>query len=185
MRQDADRARAKELFRRMTGREKINHIFGYYWLHMLAGVFVLVMAVAFVSSWRESIATRDLLYIGLQDECYYMLQPQVEELALQADWPEGLNILSFPSVRSEDGMGSMQLSLYLTADELDFIVCDEYTMRLLTADETMDCAVTALEDTRLGAGKGVEQGWFLLTLNGTARAEKAQQFMPILLGPMS
>lgn len=185
MRQDADRARAKEMFRNMTTKEKVKHIFGYYWLHMLAGILGLVLAVSFVTSWRASVATRDLLYIGIQDECYYLLQPKVEELAQQAQWPEGLNFLAFPSAKSEDGMGSMQLSMYLTADEMDFMVCDEYTMRLLASDETMNCDITPLEDTRLGAGKDIEQGWFLLTLSGTARAEKAQQFMPILLGAAS
>ena len=183
-RQDADRARAKELFAQMTSREKVNHVFGYYWLHMVAGVVALIMAVSFVSSWRTGAATRDYLYIGLQDECY-ALRPEIEELAQQADWPEGLNILSFPSAGSTDGLGSMQLSMYLTADELDFLVCDEYTMRLFTADETMDCAAAALEDTCLGASKDGEEGWFLLTLNGTARAEKVQQFKAVLLGTAS
>lgn len=182
MRQDADRARAKEMFRNMTTKEKVKHIFGYYWLHILAGILGLILAVSFVTSWRASVAARDLLYIGIQDECYYLLQPKVEELARQAQWPEGLNMLAFPSAKSEDGMGSMQLSMYLTADEMDFMVCDEYTMRLLAGDETMNCTVTALADTRLGGLTDGEEEWFLLTLNGTARAEKAGQFAPVLLG---
>jgi len=182
MRQDADRARAKKLFRNMTTKEKVRHIFGYYWLHMLAGVLVLIMAVSFVSSWRAGIATRNYLYIGIQAEYHDQLRPEVETLAREAQWSEGLNFLSFPSAASEDGMGSMQLSMYLTADELDFMVCDEYTMRLLAGDETMNCTVTALADTRLGGLTDGEEEWFLLTLNGTARAEKAGQFAPILLG---
>lgn len=185
MRQDADRAKAKEMFRRMTAREKARHIFQYYWLHMLAGVFILIVTVVFVTDWRTGAATRDQLYIGLQTDCYDLLRPQVEELAQEAGWPEGLNFMSFPSAASEDGMGSMQLAMYLTADQLDFIVCDEYTMRLLTADETMNCAAATFEDTYLGARTDIEEDLFILTLYDTARAEKVERFMPILLGPVS
>ena len=185
MRQDADRVRAKEMFRRMTAREKTRHIFRYYWLHMLVGVLVLVVAVTFVVDWRANAATRDQVYIGLQTECYDLLRPKVEELAQQTGWPEGLNFMTFPSAASEDGMGSMQLAMYLTADQLDFIVCDESTMRLLTMDETMNCTETAFEDTLLGAHVDIEQELFVLTLNNTARAEKVQQFMPALLGSAS
>lgn len=185
MRQDADRARAKELFRNMTTKEKVRHIFGYYWLHMLAGAIALIMAVSFVISWRTGLATRDQLYIGIQAEYHDQLRPEVEALAQEAQWPEGLNFLSFPSAASEDGLGSMQLSMYLTADELDFIVCDEYTMRLLTADETMNCAAATLEDTYLGVRTDVEEGLFVLALYDTARAEKMEQFMPVMLGPVS
>ena len=185
MRQDADRAKAKEMFRRMTAREKARHIFQYYWLHMLAGVFILIVTVVFVTDWRTGAATRDQLYIGLQTDCYDLLRPQVEELAQEAGWPEGLNFMSFPSAASEDGMGSMQLAMYLTADQLDFIVCDEYTMRLLTADETMNCAAATFEDTWLGMAVDTDQELYILALYDTGRAEKAQQFMPILLGPVS
>ena len=185
MRQDADRARAKELFRKMSPKEKANYIFQYYWLHMLVGVFALVVAVVFTVSWRANAATRDYLYIGIQADCYDLLHPKVEELAQRAGWPEGLNFLSFPSTAGEDGMGSMQLAMYLAADELDFIVCDEHTMRLLTSDETINCAVAAFEDTCLGSGTELKQPLFILTLNNTARAEKVTQFMPVMLGPVS
>ena len=185
MRQDADRAKAKEMFRRMSTQEKVYHIFQYYWPHMLAGVFALVVAVVFVVTYRANAATRDYLYIGIQADCHDFLRPKAEELARQAEWPEGLNFISFPSAQSEDGMGSMQLSMYLTADELDFIVCDEYTMRLLTSDETINCAAATFEDTYLGTGTDFEQELFILALYDTARAEKVEQFMPILLGPVS
>ena len=185
MRQDADRARAKEMFRRMTAREKVGHIFHYYWLHMLVGFFVLIVTVVFVTDWRANAATRDQLYIGIQADCYDLLQPRVEELAQQAGWPEGLNFMTFPSASSEDGMGSMQLAMYLTADQLDFIVCDEYTMRLLTADETMNCAAATLEDTHLSMTTDIEHDLHILALYDTGRAEKMEQFMPILIGPVS
>ena len=185
MRQDADRVRAKELFRRMTPKEKADHIFHYYWLHMLAGAFALIVAVVFLVTYRTNAATKDYLYVGIQADCYDLLRPGVEELAQQADWPEGLNYLSFPSADGADGMGSMQLAMYLTADELDFIVCDGYTMRLLTSDETMNCTVAAIEDTRLGMAGDIAQELFVLALNGTARAEKVQQFIPVLLGAVS
>lgn len=181
MRQDADRARAKEMFHRMTTRQKVSHIFSYYWLHMVAGVFALIVTVIFAVTWRANVATQGQLYIGIQSDCHDALRPQVEALAQQAQWPEGLNFVAFPSAKSEDGMGSMQLSMYLTADELDFIVCDEYTMRLLTLDETMNCTVAALEETLLGTRADVEQDWFVLTLNNTARAKKVQQFVPVLI----
>ncbi|MBE6972893.1 MAG: hypothetical protein E7440_03315 [Ruminococcaceae bacterium] len=185
MRQDADRARAKELLRQMSRKEKINYIFHYYWLHMLVGVFALIVAVVFTVTWRANAATRDYLYIGIQTDCYELLRPKVEELAQQAEWPEELNFLTFPSAASEDGMGSMQLAMYLAADELDFIVCDEYTMRLLTSDETINCSAATFEDTYLGSGTDVKQSMYILALNDTARAEKVEQFMPVMLGPVS
>lgn len=185
MRQDADRARAKELFRQMSKQEKMNYIFQYYWLQMLVGVFAVIVVVVFVTTWRASAATKDYLYVGLQTDCYDLLQPKVEELAQQAGWPEGLNFLAFPSAKSEDGMGSMQLAMYLAADELDFIVCDEYTMRLLTSDETMNCAVATFEDTWLGMAVDTDRELYILALYNTARAEKAEQFASILLGPVS
>ena len=184
MRQDADRTRAKEMFRQMSTQEKLSHIFQYYWLHMLAGAFALVVAVVFVVTWRENVATLDHLHIGIQTEYYDLLRPEVESLAQETQWPEGLNFLSFPSADSADGMGSMQLAMYLTADELDFIVCDEYTMRLLTSDETTNCSVAAFEDTYLGMAVDVDQKLFVLVLNDTARAEKVQLFSPILLAPV-
>lgn len=185
MRQDADRARAKEMFREMSTQEKFRHIFQYYWLHMLVGVLALVVAVDFVVTWRESAATRDHLYIGIQTEYYDLLRPEVESLAQETQWPEGLNFLSFSSAASEDGMGSMQLAMYLTADELDFIVCDEYTMRLLTSDETINCSAATFEDTYLGMAADVDQKLFILALNDTSRSEKVQLFSPVLLGPVS
>lgn len=185
MRQDADRARAKEMFRQMSTQEKINHIFQYYWLHMVVGIFALVVAVVFVVTWRENAATRNCLYIGIQAEYHDLLRPEVESLAQEAQWPEPLNFLTFPSAAGEDGMGSMQLSMYLTADELDFIVCDETTMRLLTADETTNCSAATFDDTYLGTRVKADQPLYILALRDTARAEKAEQFMPIMLGPVS
>lgn len=185
MKQDADRLRAKELFQQMSTQKKLSHIFQYYWFHMLAGVFALVVAVVFVVTWRENAATRNYLHIGIQAEYYDRLRPKAETLAQEGQWPEGLSFLSFPSTASQDGMGSMQLSMYLAADELDFIVCDQYTMRLLTSDETINCSVAAFNDTRLGLSTDIEKPLFILTLNDTGRAEKVQQFLPILLGPIS
>ncbi len=185
MKQDADRARAKDMFRQMTLQEKASHIFQYYWLHMLAGIFTLVVVVVFVVTWQESAATRNHLYIGIQVEHHDQLRPEAEALARDAQWPEALNFLSFSSAASQDGLGSMQLSMYLAADELDFIVCDEYTMHLLTSDQTINCSVTALDDTRLGVATDIEEPLFVLALNDTGRAEKVQQFLPILLAPAS
>ena len=185
MRQDADRARAKEMFHRMSTQEKINYIFQYYWPHMLAGVVSLLFAVVFVTSYWANASTRDHLYIGIQSEYHDLLRPEVETLAQAAQWPEGLNFRSFPSAQSKDGMGSIQLSMYLTADELDFIVCDEYTMHLLTSDETMNCAAVPFEDTYLGMTTDVDQPLYILALYDTTREEKAAQFMPVLMCPLS
>lgn len=182
MRQDADRARAKELFRSMTPKGKADYIFHYYWLHMLVGVFALIVAVVFVITYRANAATRGLLYVGIQADCHDFLRPKVEELAQQADWPEGLNFVSFPSAEGEDGMGSMQLTMYLAADELDFIVCDEYTMRLLSSDETMDCRVFPVAQSPLDPKVEGAPPLYLVVLNHTGRGEKVEQFLPVLVG---
>lgn len=182
MRQDADRRRAKELFRQMSKKEKIRHIFRYYWMQMLITVVLLAVGVSFVTTVREGMAKRHYLYVALQAEYSDEIIPAVEQLAQQAQWPEEINFPTFANLRSGEGEGGIQLSLYLAADELDFIVCDKYTMRSLTEEATEGYAVFALEETRLGELVRFEQELFVLMLSDTGREEKVQQFAPALIG---
>ncbi|MBO5917976.1 MAG: hypothetical protein J6Q14_04350 [Oscillospiraceae bacterium] len=182
MKPDRDRVRAKAMFAQMSPKEKRAHILRYYWPHMAAGLFVLMVAVALAVTCYNNAKTRDYVYVGIQQEYYEQLQPRVEQLAAEADWPEGLNYMSYPSTSSPDGMGSMQMVMYLSADQLDAAVCDERTTTLLQQDETMRCQVWPLEDTALGQGHTADEPLFLVTFADTARGEKAVQFQQLLAG---
>lgn len=178
---DADRTRAKQMFQSMSGREKVNYIFHYYWPHMAVTVVVLIMAVSFVQSARENARLRNCVYMGLQEEYYAFLQPAADELAQEGGWEEPVNYLSFVTGMSVDGLGGMQLAMYLTADQLDFVVCDEATRDMILEESGADCDWVPLEETALGQRAGIRWGLYLMTLNDTARGEKVQQFKPLLL----
>lgn len=180
--QDTDRTRAKEMFRQMSPKEKCAHIFGYYWMHMALAVALLAAAVCLGLDVRENIAREDYLYIALQDGYYMDLQPEVEAIAREIDWPEELNFASVPSVMDEEASGSYQLVLYLTADQLDFIVCDDETTQALEADDTLDLTVVPLDQTELGRRVPLRQALYVITVNGTGREEKVRQFAPALMG---
>ena len=182
MKPDRDRARAKAMFAQMTPKEKRTHILRYYWIHMLAGLFALVVGIIFVMTWRSNIQSRNYVYVGIQEKYYGQLQPRVEQIAAQAEWPEGLNYMTYPSTSSADGMGSMQMMMYLAADQLDAAVCDERTTTLLQQDETMRCRAWPLEETALGQGYTAGEPMFLVIFADTARGEKAEQFQQLLTG---
>lgn len=182
MRKDADRARAKALFQQMSKKEKWAHILRYYWMHMVVAATVLGLAVSIGISVRDSIAREDFIYVALQEGYSGELETQVEALAQEAGWPEELNFSYFPSSEAQDVSGSIQLVLYLTADQVDFIVCDDFTKRVLLGDETLDLTVLPLEQTRLGERVDFAQDMYVIGLNDTGRQEKVQQFMPILMG---
>lgn len=182
MKPDRDRARAKAMFAQMTPKEKRAHILRYYWTHMAVGLFVLVVAGSLAVTWYNNAKTRNCVYVGIQQEYYEQLQPRVERLAAEAEWPEVLNYMTYPSTRSSDGMGSIQMVMYLAADQLDVAVCDERTTTLLQQDETMRCRVWPLEETALGQGYTARESMFLVTFDGTARGEKAEQFQQLLTG---
>ena len=182
MRQEKDRVRAREMFRQMTPREKTVHIFQYYWLHMLVAVFLTIVAVSLATAWHNNLVQKDYLYIGLQEGYSAELEPAIYELAGQAEWPEGFNILPVASADSGKGMGTLQLSMYLAADELDFIVCDQDTMELILMDETNNCSSVPLAQTALA--NRVNSSWelFVLTFHDTGRGEKTEKFATILMG---
>ena len=179
MRTDRDRAKAKALFAQMSPKEKREHILHYYWPHMAIGAFLLVVCVVFAKNWYDNAQTKDWVYVGIQQEHYEQIQPRVEQLAEKAGWPEGLNYMTYPSA---NGVGSMQLTMYLAADQLDVAVCDEWTKDLLVQDETMRCQAWPLEDTALGQGYAVDEPLFLVTFSDTARGEKAVRFWMLLAG---
>ena len=182
MKTDRDRARAKAMFAQMTPKEKRVHILRYYWIHMVAGLFALVVASTLAVTLYNNAKTRNCVYVGIQQEYYAQLQPRVEQIAAQAEWPEGLNYMTYPSTSSPDGMGSMQMMMYLAADQLDSAVCDERTTTLLQQDETMRCRVWPLEETALGQGHTTEEPMFLVIFADTARGEKAERFQRLLTG---
>lgn len=177
---DADRARAKELFQQMSTKQKIRHIVGYYWLHAVVCVAVVAVAISVVNSYRVEKERSKNLFIGLQDEYSSVLEPQVLALAEEAGWTEELNRVFFAG----GGAGNTQMVLYLAADQIDFIVCDFITMRMITEDETIVCDVKELEQTPLGARVDLPEDMYVITLNDTARYEKVQQFAPFLAGPL-
>ena len=73
----------------------------------------------------------------------------------------------------------------LATDQIDFIVCDFVTMRMITSDETILCDVKEFEQTPLGARLDLPEDMYVITLNDTARYEKVQQFAPVLAGPQA
>ncbi len=182
MRTDRDRAKAKALFAQMSPKEKREHILRYYWPHMAVAACLLVLGIVFGMNWYHNAQTKDYVYVGIQQEYYEDLQPRVQQIADKAGWPEGLNYMAYPSTSSADGMGSMQMMMYLTADQLDAAVCDEYTTNLLVQDKTMRCHTYPLEDTALGRGYTADEPLFLVAFADTARGEKAARFWMLLAG---
>ena len=181
MRNDADRARAREMFRKMSPKEKIGHIFRYYWPHMAAAAVLLVLALTFVQDYRDAAQTRSWLYVGLQEGYYEELQPAVQQLADEGGWDEELNWASVASAESEDGMGLMQLMLYVSSDELDLVVCDEATAALLGEDESIPCRVWPVADTALAGRVGAGQELYVVLLEETGRADRVSAFADLLL----
>ena len=179
MRTDRDRAKAKELFARMSPKEKREHLLRYYWPHMAIGAFLLVVCIVFGKNWVDNARTKNWVYVGVQQEYYEDLQPQVERIAEEAGWPEGLNYMTYPSAK---GVGGMQLTMYLAADQLDAAVCDEWTKDFFAQDDTMLCRAQPLEETALGQGYDAPEPLFLVTFADTARGEKAEQFQLLLTG---
>ena len=185
MRQDADRAKARELFRQMSLRGKAEHIFRYYWFYMVAGVAAVIVAAAFVVTWRTNEATRGFVYVGIQEEYYSALEPAVNGMAREAQWSEGINFAAFPGVAAQDGMSGIQLVLYITADEIDVAVCDQQTMQAIREDETIPCSVVALKDTMLGQRVNLKKDLYVICFEQTGRGEKARQFAEILTAAAS
>lgn len=184
MRQDADRARAKELFRQMSPKEKCMHVFRYHWLHMVIAVVLLFGSVILVRDVRRNIAMEKCLYILIQDGYDAVLRPEVEALAQQAGWPEKMNFLS---CSSSDVIGDerMQSLLYLAADQVDFVICDEATAIDFITDDTLELVKVPLEETPLGERVEFNRELFVIALRDTGRAEKVEQFMPMLMGAVS
>ena len=184
MRRDADRAKARELFRQMSSKKKCAHIFRYYWLHMVIAVILLVGSVILVQDVRRNIAMKDCLYIVMQQGYASALQPEVEALAQQAGWPEEINFLT---CSDSDVVGDerMQNLLYLTADQVDFVICDESTAVDYITDETLELVMLPLEETPLGERVQFNAELFVIALRDTGRAEKVEQFMPVLMGAVS
>ena len=181
MRTDKDRARAKEMFRKMSAKEKWEHIFRYYWMHMVAVIAVVGIAVSIGASVRESRAREGFVYVVLQEGYESDLRPAVETMAEEAQWPEELNFASFPSIDDQEATGAYQLVLYLTADQVDFIVCDEPTMEVLSEDDTLELSVVPLEQTALGERVSFHDPLYMISVGDTGRGEKAEQFRTILV----
>lgn len=181
MRTDKDRARAKELFRKMSPKEKAAHVFRYYWMHMVAVVVVIGMVVSISASVRESRAREGLVYVVLQEGYEADLRPAVETMAAEAAWPEELNFASFPSIEDQEVTGAYQLTLYLAADQVDIIVCDEPTMQVLREDDTLGLSVVPLGESALGERVSFHEPLYVAAVGDTGRGEKAEQFRTLLL----
>ena len=183
MRTDKDRARAKELFRKMSNKEKWAYVFQYYWMHMVAVVAVVAMAFSISAAVRDSIAREGYVYVVLQEGYESDLRPAVEAMAEQAQWPEELNFASFPSLEDQETTGAYQLTLYLTADQVDMIVCDELTMEVLVEDDTLALSVVPLSECALGDRVSFREPLYVIGVGDTARGEKAEQFCKLLMEP--
>lgn len=181
MRTDKDRARAKELFRKMSKKEKCAYVFQYYWMYMVAVVAVVGMAFSIRAAVRDSIAREGYVYVVLQEGYESDLRPAVEVLAEQAQWPEELNFASFPSLDDQETTGAYQLTLYLTADQVDVIVCDELTTEVLSEDDTLDLTVVPLNECALGERVSFREPLYVISVGDTGRGEKAEQFCELLM----
>lgn len=181
MRTDKDRARAKELFRQMSTKEKWAYVFQYYWMYMAAVVAVVGIAISIGGSVRDSIAREGFVYVVLQEGYEADLRPAVEAMAVEAAWPEELNFASFPSIEDQENSGAYQLTLYLTADQVDFIVCDEPTMQVLVEDDTLELDIVPMNESALGERVPFRDALYVITVGDTARGEKAEQFRQILV----
>jgi len=178
---DHERRMAKELFSKMTRKEKFRYILHYYGLHIFVTISLIVGIVVYIGEYRENEKRRDWLYLVTPGDYCYELQAAAEILMSNSQWPEGLNYPVFADDDVESGIGNMQLVAYLTNDEVDFLVCDKSTRMLLEEDETLDFDWVELEKTALGEVVEFRRELFLLTFYDTARYDKMIEFRPVLV----
>jgi len=180
---DKDRQRAKQLFSTMSKGEKLKYIGRYYWLHIIGAVLAVVVLVsAGVSIYSNHVSSK-WLHVGSTAPYTQRLRQPLEALG-QANG-EPLNYLELLSVEGEYGADAMvQLSCYLTADQLDILVCDAPTREyLLLQDGEENLTVYPLEETTLAAlFADIEQPeLYLIVRHGLSRSDRAEDFAQLLV----
>lgn len=178
---DHEQRLAKDMFAKMTRKEKARYILHYYGLHIFVTVALIIGIIVYIGEYRENEKRKDWLCFVTPGAYSYDLQAAAEVLVQQSEWPEGLNYPVFVDDESEAGIGNMQLVAYLTNDEVDFLVCDEVTLVLLKEDDTLTFDSVPLEQTALGELVDFHREMFLLTFYDTARYEKVMAFRPLLV----
>ena len=178
---DHEQRLAKEMFEKMTRKEKTRYILQYYGLHIFVTIALIIGIVVYIAEYRENEKRKDWLCLVTPGAYSYDIQAAAELLLQQSQWPEGLNYPVFVDDDVEAGVGNMQLVAYLTNDEVDFLVCDEVTLMLLKEDDTLTFDAVELEQTAFGEMVEFRRKLFLLTFYDTARYDKVMEFRPILV----
>ncbi len=176
-----DRARAKELFRQMTPKEKAEHIATYYSWHIIgviAGVLAVILIINAVSSNRQR---KDHLFLSVQQEYSVALRPILDHVTETGGWDEDINYAEVVSVRDTSGDGMNQVVVQLTANEMDVFICDRHNKAFVEEDPEAVYAAYELEDTVLGQYAQTDTKLYVLFLTGP-RQEKTQRFERLLLG---
>jgi len=178
---DHEQRLAKDMFFKMTDKEKFRYILHYYGLHIFVTIALIIGIVVYIGEYRENEKQKDWLYLVTPGDYCYEIQAAADILVAQSQWPEGLNYPVFVDDDVEGGIGNMQLVAYLTNDEVDFLVCDKPTLMLLEEDDTLRFDSIPLEQTALGEMVEFHRELFFLTFYDTARYEKLLEFRPILV----
>lgn len=179
---DKEQILAKEMFAKMTRKEKAKYIFHYYGLHIFVAIALVIGLVVYIKDYQDNKVRENWLYFVLPGDYCYDIEAAADQLAQASGWPEGLNYPIYTTDELESGYGNMQLVAYLTNDEVDYMVCDEAMLIMLQEDETLDFDAVELEQTALGETLEFRRKLFVLTFYDTARYDKVMEFRPILMG---
>lgn len=179
---DKEQLLAKELFAKMSRKEKAKYILHYHGLHIFVVIAILLGVVGYIRDYQDSKIRENWLYFVLPSDYCYDIEAAADQLAQAHGWPEGINYPVYTTDDLESGYGNMQLVAYLTNDEVDYMVCDEAMLIMLREDETLDFDAVELEQTALGETLEFRRKLFVLTFYDTARYDKVIEFHPILMG---
>lgn len=137
---DYDTQEAKNRVAQMSFGEKFKYYLGYYKIHLIVGLCILVGVILFV----KDIVTKDqyVMYFGLVNG------ETIEKEALQEDMKEVLECtgrenvqvytdLSTTASAAQTGEMYSMLAIYLAADELDIIFTDQEGIDFLGASNAL------------------------------------------------
>jgi len=124
----------------LSRQEAVSYIFTYYGLAMAAILVVLIFIISFAVSVHQNKMRVPVVTLGLlQNYDAYgrsVLEEDLADAFPETDKNTAPQVMSFYDPNSSaNGMGAVQLIAYLSAGELDAMVCDKATYEYLTESD--------------------------------------------------